>query len=136
MKRSILALIAGAALVASTAVAQSGPDTYVYQTFGEPVSMDPARAYDTGSGGIIETPPHQLHADGQSGRPRCQWQCHCGQMQQAPDFLKRCIAGGRKPHGCFAVDRRGQDRIVRPNDIGHTDAPAFHQPHRGKIAVV
>ncbi|HEX7002196.1 MAG TPA: ABC transporter substrate-binding protein [Trueperaceae bacterium] len=54
MKRSILALIAGAALVASTAVAQSGPDTYVYQTFGEPVSMDPARAYDTGSGGIIE----------------------------------------------------------------------------------
>jgi len=41
-------------LVASTAIAQSGPDTYVYQTFGEPVSMDPARAYDTGSGGIIE----------------------------------------------------------------------------------
>ena len=54
MKRSILALIAGALLVASTAMAQSGPDTYVYQSFGEVVSLDPARAYDTASGGIIE----------------------------------------------------------------------------------
>ena len=54
MKRSIFALVASALLALSMAFAQAPSDTYVYQTFGEPVSMDPARAYDTGSGGIIE----------------------------------------------------------------------------------
>ncbi len=54
MKRRILALVAGVLLVASTATAQSGPDTYVNQAFGEIVSLDPARAYDTASGAIIE----------------------------------------------------------------------------------
>ena len=52
MKRSILAVVAGALLALATA--QAPADTYVYMTFGEPVTMDPARAYDTGSGGIIE----------------------------------------------------------------------------------
>src|SRR5690606_34977960 len=54
MKRNIFALVASALLAVSMAFAQAPADTYVYQTFGEPVSMDPARAYDTGSGGIIE----------------------------------------------------------------------------------
>src|SRR5690606_24577125 len=52
LKRSILAVVAGALLALATA--QVPADTYVYMTFGEPVTMDPARAYDTGSGGIIE----------------------------------------------------------------------------------
>src|SRR5690606_25608428 len=54
MRRSIYAFVASALLALSVAFAQAPSDTYVYQTFGEPVSMDPARAYDTGSGGIIE----------------------------------------------------------------------------------
>jgi len=54
MKRSIFALTASALLALTMAFAQAPSDTYVYQTFGEPVSLDPARAYDTGSGGIIE----------------------------------------------------------------------------------
>lgn len=54
MKRSLFVLIVSAALAATVAFAQSPADTYVYQTFGEPVSMDPARAYDTGSGAILE----------------------------------------------------------------------------------
>lgn len=52
MKRSILAVLAGA--LVAFAAAQAPADTYVYMTFGEPVTLDPARAYDTGSGGIIE----------------------------------------------------------------------------------
>ncbi len=53
MKR-IAALVAGLALIAGMAFAQAPRDTYVFQNFGEPVSLDPARAYDTGSGAIIE----------------------------------------------------------------------------------
>ncbi len=65
MKRSILAVLAGALL--TVAAAQVPADTYVYMTFGEPVTMDPARAYDTGSGGIIENIYETLYTyDGQS----------------------------------------------------------------------
>ncbi len=53
MKRTITLLAAGMLLL-GTAFAQAPADTYVYMTFGQPVSMDPARAYDTASGGIIE----------------------------------------------------------------------------------
>ena len=54
MKKSYTAFLASLLLVAGIAFAQSPANTYVFQTFGEPVTMDPARAYDTGSGGIIE----------------------------------------------------------------------------------
>lgn len=54
MKRILTTFMAGALLAIGTAFAQAPADTYVYQTFGEPVSFDPARAYDTGSGGILE----------------------------------------------------------------------------------
>lgn len=53
MKR-VITLLAAGMLLLGTAFAQAPADTYVYMTFGQPVSMDPARAYDTGSGGIIE----------------------------------------------------------------------------------
>src|SRR5690606_39724847 len=52
MKRRILAVLAGALL--AVAAAQVPADTYVHMLFGEPVTMDPARAYDTGSGSVIE----------------------------------------------------------------------------------
>ncbi|HEY8477842.1 MAG TPA: ABC transporter substrate-binding protein [Chloroflexota bacterium] len=65
MKRSILAVIAGALL--AVAAAQVPADTYVYMTFGEPVTLDPARAYDTGSGGILENIYETLYTyDGES----------------------------------------------------------------------
>lgn len=54
MKRILTMFMAGALLAIGTAFAQAPADTYVYQTFGEVVSLDPARAYDTGSGGILE----------------------------------------------------------------------------------
>jgi peptide/nickel transport system substrate-binding protein len=53
MHRLFLTLLA--ALVAgSVAFAQAPADTYVFSTFGAPASLDPARAYDTSSGTIIE----------------------------------------------------------------------------------
>src|SRR5690606_2628814 len=61
MKRSIYALIIGA-LVAGTAFAQAPADTYDYQTFGEIASLDPARAYDSASGEIIENVYETLYA--------------------------------------------------------------------------
>lgn len=54
MKKSITTLFAGLLLIAGTAFAQAPADTYVFQAFGEPVTLDPARGYDTGSGAIIE----------------------------------------------------------------------------------
>lgn len=54
MKRSLVAVLVGAALAATVAFAQAPADTYVYQTFGEIASLDPARAYDSASGEIIE----------------------------------------------------------------------------------
>jgi peptide/nickel transport system substrate-binding protein len=45
----LFALLAGA-----VALAQAPANTYVFQNFGGPVSLDPARAYDTASGAIIE----------------------------------------------------------------------------------
>jgi len=52
MKRTFIAAVL--AVVAGIALATAPADTYVYQTFGEPVSFDPVRAYDTGSGEILE----------------------------------------------------------------------------------
>ncbi|MDQ3396303.1 MAG: ABC transporter substrate-binding protein, partial [Deinococcota bacterium] len=52
--KKILSLLAVFGLTGSLALAQAGANTYVYQTFGQPVSLDPARAYDTGSGTILE----------------------------------------------------------------------------------
>jgi len=67
MKRIFAALVASTLLVLGTAFAQAPADTYVYMTFGQPVSMDPARAYDTGSGGIIENVYETLMAyDGEA----------------------------------------------------------------------
>ncbi|HET9027417.1 MAG TPA: ABC transporter substrate-binding protein [Trueperaceae bacterium] len=67
MKRTIAALIAGSLLLLGSAFAQAPADTYVYMTFGQPVSMDPARAYDTGSGGILENVYQTLMAyDGEA----------------------------------------------------------------------
>lgn len=54
MKRTLAALVASSLLVLGSAFAQAPADTFVYMTFGQPVSMDPARAYDTASGTIIE----------------------------------------------------------------------------------
>ncbi|HEX7005172.1 MAG TPA: ABC transporter substrate-binding protein [Trueperaceae bacterium] len=52
MKKAIAALFA--LCLTGLVLAQSPADTFVYQTYGEPVSLDPIRAYDTGSGTIIE----------------------------------------------------------------------------------
>lgn len=66
MKR-VITLLAAGMLLFGTAFAQAPADTYVYMTFGQPVSMDPARAYDTGSGGIIENVYETLMSyDGES----------------------------------------------------------------------
>ncbi|MBX3139250.1 MAG: ABC transporter substrate-binding protein [Trueperaceae bacterium] len=66
MKR-VITLLAAGMLLLGTAFAQAPADTYVYMTFGQPVSMDPARAYDTGSGGIIENVYETLMSyDGES----------------------------------------------------------------------
>ena len=54
MKRNLSVMILSAALAATVAFAQAPADTYVYQTFGEIASLDPARAYDSASGEIIE----------------------------------------------------------------------------------
>jgi len=50
MKRSIVTLLAAAVMAVTVAFAQAPADTYVYQTFGEIASLDPARAYDSASG--------------------------------------------------------------------------------------
>lgn len=54
MKRNLSVIVLSAVLAATIAFAQSPADTYVYQTFGEIASLDPARAYDSASGEIIE----------------------------------------------------------------------------------
>ncbi|MEX2541921.1 MAG: ABC transporter substrate-binding protein [Trueperaceae bacterium] len=51
--KNLLTLLVALGLT-GVALAQAPADTYVYQTFGEPVSLDPVRAYDTGSGAILE----------------------------------------------------------------------------------
>jgi peptide/nickel transport system substrate-binding protein len=48
------AILASALFVGAVAFAQAPANTYVYSTFGSPVSLDPARAYDTSSGAILE----------------------------------------------------------------------------------
>jgi peptide/nickel transport system substrate-binding protein len=52
MKRRLLSLAVAATLPA--ALAQAPADTYVVNEFGEAVTLDPARAYDTGSGHPLE----------------------------------------------------------------------------------
>jgi peptide/nickel transport system substrate-binding protein len=52
MKRCLLSLAVAATLPA--ALAQAPADTYVVNEFGEVVTLDPARAYDTGSGHPLE----------------------------------------------------------------------------------
>ncbi len=51
MKRILLALTLGALTVAS---AQAPADAYVVNIFGSPVTLDPARNYDSASSEIIE----------------------------------------------------------------------------------
>ncbi|MGL4609270.1 MAG: ABC transporter substrate-binding protein, partial [Trueperaceae bacterium] len=51
MKR-LLALLVMLAFGAT--LAQSGPDTFVYQSFGDPDTLDPVQAYDASSGQVIE----------------------------------------------------------------------------------
>ncbi len=53
MKR-ITTLVATFALLAGLALAQAPANTYVVSQFGQPASLDPARAYDTASGAILE----------------------------------------------------------------------------------
>ncbi len=53
MKR-ITTLVATFALLAGLAMAQAPANTYVTSQFGQPASLDPARAYDTASGAILE----------------------------------------------------------------------------------
>jgi peptide/nickel transport system substrate-binding protein len=53
MKRIIVTLCLGM-LVLSSALAQSDPDTFVFQPFGAIDSLDPGHAYDTASGVAIE----------------------------------------------------------------------------------
>jgi peptide/nickel transport system substrate-binding protein len=48
------AILASVLLVGAIAFAQAPSNTYVISNFGAPVSMDPARAYDTASGTVIE----------------------------------------------------------------------------------
>jgi peptide/nickel transport system substrate-binding protein len=51
--KNLLALLIALGLTGA-ALAQAPADTYVIQTFGEVVSLDPARAYDTASSEILE----------------------------------------------------------------------------------
>ena len=51
MKKIVLLLVV---LGLNLALAQSGPDTYVYQSFGEVDTLDPEGAYDTASGAVLE----------------------------------------------------------------------------------
>lgn len=53
MKRIVLSL-AAALFAGVIAFAQAPANTYVYSSFGSPVSLDPTRAYDTSSGAILE----------------------------------------------------------------------------------
>jgi peptide/nickel transport system substrate-binding protein len=59
MKKLILLL---AVLGLSLATAQSGPDTYVYQAFGEVDTLDPEGAYDTASGTVLENVYETLYS--------------------------------------------------------------------------
>ncbi len=55
MKKLLLLIaLASAALAMGLAFAQSAKDTFVYQSFGDPDTMDPVQAYDSASGQIIE----------------------------------------------------------------------------------
>ena len=50
-----LLLLVATLMLGAAALAQSGEDTYVWQTIaGGPVSLDPVRAYDSASGTILE----------------------------------------------------------------------------------
>ncbi len=53
MKKHLLKILA-LSLVGTLAFAATGPDTYVQMTYGEVDSLDPAQAYDTASGAVLE----------------------------------------------------------------------------------
>jgi len=50
----IFATLFASLLIGAIAFAQAPANTYVFSTFGAPASLDPARAYDTASGTILE----------------------------------------------------------------------------------
>lgn len=52
--KKLLVLLTAVALAGGLAFAQSGPDTYVYMSFGNIVTLDPEGVYDTASGQITE----------------------------------------------------------------------------------
>jgi peptide/nickel transport system substrate-binding protein len=51
MKRLVALLLT---LACGAAMAQMGSDTFVYQSFGDPDTLDPAQAYDSASGQVVE----------------------------------------------------------------------------------
>lgn len=51
MKRFVAMLLV---LTLGVALAQTGSDTFVYQSFGDPDTLDPAQAYDSASGQVVE----------------------------------------------------------------------------------
>ena len=53
MRKHLLTILA-LGLLGAMAYAATGPDTYVHMTYGEVDSLDPAQAYDTASGAILE----------------------------------------------------------------------------------
>ncbi|MEM7739109.1 MAG: ABC transporter substrate-binding protein, partial [Deinococcota bacterium] len=60
-------IMGSVALLLSTGAAQSADDTYVYMSFGEIDTLDPAEAYDTSSGTVLENVYETLYAyDGDS----------------------------------------------------------------------
>lgn len=58
MKTKLFAVVVAVMVVfAATAYAATDPDTFVFVTFGQPDTLDPAECYDTASGEII----HQIY---------------------------------------------------------------------------
>ena len=66
--KKLLSLIVALGMLGTLALAEAPRDTFVYQTLaGGPVSMDPARAYDSASGTILENVYETLYTyDGES----------------------------------------------------------------------
>ena len=65
--KKLLPLLLGISFLFTTALAQSGPETYVYQTFTLYDTLDPITSYDTASWTIIENVYETLYSyDGDS----------------------------------------------------------------------
>src|SRR5690606_33586877 len=58
--KNLLALLL-ALVVAGFAFGQAPADTFVHQTIGSPVTLDPARGYDSASGTIIDNVYERLY---------------------------------------------------------------------------